>query len=318
MRLTILGGASRVLAAAALAACSGSGGDGLDVEKADGAGGLVASTTVDGERISIRARVVREPATTPEGEPYENEAVLAAITGEDGTVYADLRHTVLTDALTGTIAGQDVAGTETGPERRAPAAWADLAAARPGAVLGEVSRRAAAALDSEELPEVAEPLGLVAEAGPYLLSLALGDDYGECGDGKCSVREDDQNCPADCGCAAEQSCGGVAPFGCYCGADCGERGDCCADSCETCGAGCPPCDEQTPCSGGCDLASNVCDGVADCPAGQDEAQCSASCGAGEMACDDGTCVGIGRWCDGKSHCAGGEDELCSCAFCEPR
>jgi hypothetical protein len=318
MRLTILGGASRILAVAALAACgTGPGSDELDIDTADGAEGLRASTTALGERIEIRARVVREAATTPDGEPYEEEVVLASIVGQDGTVYADLRHTALNDDLTGTIAGQELAGVEPGPARRAATSWAELAASRSGQMLGEVSRQAAAALDSGDFPEVEGPLGLVAETGPYLLALGLDDDFGQCGDGKCSVAEDDQNCPGDCGCAAEQSCGGVAPFGCYCDAGCDQRGDCCADSCETCAAGCPPCDEQTPCSGGCEMPSNVCDGAADCPAGQDEAQCSPSCGAGEMACDDGTCIGIGHWCDGKDNCAGGEDELCTCAFCAP-
>ena len=228
----------------------------------------------------------------------------------------DASHTVLTDDLAGTIGGQDLVSPASGA-RRAGIDWVELAGSRTGVVLGEISRRAASMVEAEDFPEVDAPLRLVADAGPYLTSLADSDDFGACGDGKCSVAENDENCPADCGCAAETTCGGVAPFGCYCGDDCAESGDCCADSCETCGHGCPPCeDEQTPCSNGCELASNVCDGVADCPAGQDEAQCSPTCDGGEMACDDGTCIGVGHWCDGKNDCGGGEDELCSCGFCE--
>ena len=53
---------------------------------------------------------------------------------------------------------------------------------------------------------------------------------GGCGDGSCGGDENDGNCPQDCGCAALDTCGGVAPFGCYCDATCGETGDCCSDS----------------------------------------------------------------------------------------
>ncbi len=55
-----------------------------------------------------------------------------------------------------------------------------------------------------------------------------------CGDGMCTGDENDANCGMDCGCAANQ-CGQVAPFGCYCDAECMQRGDCCSDA-GTCSA----------------------------------------------------------------------------------
>ena len=54
-----------------------------------------------------------------------------------------------------------------------------------------------------------------------------------CGDGVCAEDETDETCAQDCGCSAapgpEDQCGGVAPFGCFCDADCETSGDCCAD-----------------------------------------------------------------------------------------
>jgi hypothetical protein len=55
-----------------------------------------------------------------------------------------------------------------------------------------------------------------------------------CGDGTCAADETDESCPEDCGCAAS-GCQ-LAPFGCYCDADCAENGDCCADACDACGS----------------------------------------------------------------------------------
>jgi subtilisin family serine protease len=49
-----------------------------------------------------------------------------------------------------------------------------------------------------------------------------------CGDFICDGEETAEGCPEDCGCAA-QSCGGVAPIGCWCDGDCAEHGDCCPD-----------------------------------------------------------------------------------------
>ncbi|HEY8141060.1 MAG TPA: M4 family metallopeptidase, partial [Kofleriaceae bacterium] len=57
-----------------------------------------------------------------------------------------------------------------------------------------------------------------------------------CGDGVCAEDEDDENCAQDCGCAAPgDTCGSVAPYGCYCDGVCGVRGDCCDDRDEVCG-----------------------------------------------------------------------------------
>lgn len=54
-----------------------------------------------------------------------------------------------------------------------------------------------------------------------------------CGNNQCDGGETHRSCPMDCGCAATESCSGVAPGGCYCDADCAEEGDCCSDA-DTC------------------------------------------------------------------------------------
>ena len=93
-----------------------------------------------------------------------------------------------------------------------------------------------------------ETCGTCADCGPCPLSCGpfqmakcaqgIGDCSGcgavGCGDGVCAEGEDDQSCAQDCGCAAEGSCGSVAPWGCWCDAGCAESGDCCADV-EVCG-----------------------------------------------------------------------------------
>jgi hypothetical protein len=92
MRLTISSGTRRLLLIGALAACGGDASeDGLAIEVIDDTS-LRATASVGDEEIAIEARIVRTPATTPEGESYEDESVLASIVGQDGTVYADLRH----------------------------------------------------------------------------------------------------------------------------------------------------------------------------------------------------------------------------------
>jgi vibriolysin len=66
--------------------------------------------------------------------------------------------------------------------------------------------------------------------------LGIGDcskcrDAGGCGNGSCDDDEDDESCGIDCGCRApEDSCGSVAPYGCWCDDGCAESGDCCADA----------------------------------------------------------------------------------------
>ena len=55
-----------------------------------------------------------------------------------------------------------------------------------------------------------------------------------CGDGVCAEDEDDESCGRDCGCAAPDSCGAVAPYGCWCDEDCDASDDCCADQGDAC------------------------------------------------------------------------------------
>ncbi|HEU5060241.1 MAG TPA: M4 family metallopeptidase [Kofleriaceae bacterium] len=55
-------------------------------------------------------------------------------------------------------------------------------------------------------------------------------DNNGCGDGECDEDESDETCGVDCGCRApDDSCGSVAPYGCWCDEACVESGDCCAD-----------------------------------------------------------------------------------------
>lgn len=285
----------RLFLAAVLGACSttvesggsGGGGESLDVEIAAD-GGLRATTAIDGETIVIEARAVVEPAVMEDGTPFDDEYLIATITGAEP--YADVRLGVMSDVITGTLAGRSVAGALSG---EATGDWTELAASRAGAVLTEVSRRADATVAAGTYLEVERQLALVAEPGPLLQTLAtlVGGEEAICGDGECSVDETDEVCPEDCGCAAAAACGGVAPFGCFCGEDCAENGDCCADACLSCGAGCPACPEG-------------------------EVQCNpAACAPEQMACDDGTCLELSQLCDGAVDCAGGEDELCTCAYC---
>ena len=52
-----------------------------------------------------------------------------------------------------------------------------------------------------------------------------------CGDGVCAEDESDDNCGQDCGCRAPgDSCGSLAPYGCWCDSACEENGDCCSDA----------------------------------------------------------------------------------------
>jgi subtilisin family serine protease len=72
---------------------------------------------------------------------------------------------------------------------------------------------------------------------PERLLLLRGPGSGTgCGDDLCLGNETDASCPADCGCAAAPECGALAPFGCYCDADCADAGDCCADAAQVCPA----------------------------------------------------------------------------------
>lgn len=296
-------------------------GDTLDVEEGSEEGGLRATTTVDGEEVVIEAHTEVEEVVGEDGVPFDDEYLVAVISGSESPAYAEVRLGNLTDELTGTLSGWTFAGvlSKTGGVDGSRD-WAGLAGSQVGTVLSEVALRAEATIAAGTHPAVERHLALVAEPGPLLQTLPalIGGVEAMCGDGECSVDETDELCPEDCGCAAEAACGGVAPFGCYCGEDCAANGDCCVDACMTCGAGCPACEEGiAPCDGSCADVSNVCDGTAQCESGVDEAHCaSGACRAGQVACDDGVCLEFYQFCDGVSDCAGGEDELCTCAWCE--
>jgi len=61
-----------------------------------------------------------------------------------------------------------------------------------------------------------------------LLRMPGAGTAGTCGNAICDDGEDDDNCAADCGCAAV-ACAGDAPAGCSCETDCAGDG-CCSDS----------------------------------------------------------------------------------------
>jgi hypothetical protein len=58
-----------------------------------------------------------------------------------------------------------------------------------------------------------------------------------CGNGICEDGESDKDCAVDCGCAAQDSCGGIAPGGCCCGdvEHCSIYDNPCSDICKVCG-----------------------------------------------------------------------------------
>jgi hypothetical protein len=309
----------------ALAACSSSTEnnpepDLLDIDTASEQDGLRASTIVDGEEIRIDVRTHVETMTSEEGATFDDIVMVALVTGAGETPYAEYRHDVRTDALSGTLGGQPFAES-LGGNFRAARDWSELAGSQVGTILNAVSTRATATAEAGDFPQVEQHLFLAAQPGPLLQSLPTIVDGVEavCGDHQCTVDETDANCPEDCGCAAEMACGGVAPFGCYCSDDCAENGDCCVDACPTCGAGCPPCGEDLiPCGDDCTTVETACNGESECEEGKDEAQCSAgACRAGQIACENGTCLEFYQLCDGVENCPGGEDELCECAYCDP-
>ena len=65
----------------------------------------------------------------------------------------------------------------------------------------------------------------------YCLSEVCGGQaQSVCGDEVCEGDETDASCRQDCGCSATVSCDEIAPFGCWCDADCDASGDCCSDA----------------------------------------------------------------------------------------
>jgi hypothetical protein len=266
----------------------------------DPATGLRATTTIDGEKVTIESRVETGLQYPEENDdlyvPFGPRSIrVVSIRGADGTSYAEWRVDIEDEnRVVGTFVGHPFGRFPTDELSDADAAAWSLVTSSPEAkVLDEVSRRASQLLDAGTYPALEEHLIAVADVGPFLQEMddvEREPDDSVCGDGECTGDEDDASCAEDCGCAAANSCGGIAPLGCGCDEACAENGDCCADACDQCGAACPSCpDGQMACDGGC------------CP---DDATCA------EAGCDDGTCIGFAQLCDGTADCAAGEDEVC--------
>jgi len=105
--------------------------------------------------------------------------------------------------------------------------WQSLVQAQSGAVLAVLPASGDCSfwdkLKCSLLPNPAKAACLV---------LVCGGGHAEsvCGDDMCDGDETDANCRQDCGCSATSTCDAVAPYGCWCDADCGATGDCCSDA----------------------------------------------------------------------------------------
>jgi hypothetical protein len=293
---------SAVLGISVAACQSGDSGPELVVADPGPAMDLEATTTVDGEEVTIEAR-------TESGLHYPEEVDdlmesagprsirVVSIRGADGTSYAEWRIDIEDDnRVVGSFVGRPFGRFPRDAESDADAsAWSQVTSSPEAELLNEVSRRAEEMLDAGTHAALADHLRAVADVGPFLQEMddvEKDADDSVCGDGECTGDEDDETCAEDCGCAAVDACGGIAPLGCGCDEACAESGDCCADACDSCGAGCASCpDGQVTCDSeaGC------------CP---DDATCA------EAGCDDGTCIGFAQLCDGIPDCSFGEDEIC--------
>jgi hypothetical protein len=155
--------------------------------------------------------------------------------------------------------------------------------------------------------------GTIASIGPMdHTSKGLAVAAFVCGNGTCEsvAGEDDSNCAVDCGCAAgsPDSCGGSAPFGCFCDDVCFSFGDCCVDACSTCGD--PTCPDF--CGNLVTEAGNgeICDG-------DDDAACVLEC-QGDCTCPvcgDGDIEGSEECDDGNT--ADGDCCSSTCTFEAP-
>jgi hypothetical protein len=142
---------------------------------------------------------------------------------------------------------------------------------------------------------------------PACAGKACGPDG--CG-GSCGACGEDESCTASGLCEASEPpagecagfCGGKAPSGCWCDAECAGSGDCCPDVCVECGLSCtcePDCGGKTCGDNGCGGTCGAC--------------------AGALVCEAGSCVDPGGAC--APDCVGKTcgDDGCggACGLCAP-
>jgi low-density lipoprotein receptor-related protein 4 len=159
-----------------------------------------------------------------------------------------------------------------------------------------------------------------------------GDGDGDSGDGDGAPGDGDGDPgdgDGDTGQCSPGTCGGEAPSGCYCDADCVYWGDCCANACDVCGAcGGFECNDSSFVCGdeSCIPGEWECDYEYDCPDGSDEypvnSNCEPGCAPGSFECANGFCIPEIWQCDGDNDCGDLSDEspvneLCDMEGCLP-